>query len=543
MKKRSVFILAFVLVLQCFIFGKLQFHTAPGGDEVFSYTLANTPYSYDYIDHTWKHLPQSNGWIDASILKESYEVTQADRFNYGIVYWHERLDNHPVLYYSLVHTVSSFFAGQWRPYCEELINIGAFIGIDLILLLMFQYLTGTAAAAAVPILMMTLMSTVARLACLQRMYSLLALWGIWYLWINIRFVSKRKCTKWQFLEMIVVVFLGSLTHYYFYVYAFCVSLLALFWMIREKKIQRLLNYVFSGIMAVSLSLIAFPWMIWHIFFNQMNLHENIAGWNVKKAAIYFGFMNKILFNDRGYVFLILLVFFLLYYFLTTKSNKIEQGGTIRQEKAKLTFSTFSENRYGMLMALGSAVSYSLIIYTLDGTSWYYMTGIYLPWIVFASDILIRGLEILIKRQPGSSQKKVSSDSAIIIAMGIVVVVLGVSSIRNYIAEKVGQYSDWKSFHEAAISASDHDCIYVQASQDNLLSGIWFELGEYDEIKKLTPQEYADGKLSDQSLAGRKTVTDGLVVFTPANCNAPVLQNGSTGKEIAKYNGMICWEIK
>ena len=543
MKKKSIFILAFVLVLQCFIFGKLQFHTSPGGDEVFSYTLANTPYSYDYIDHTWKHLPQSNGWIDASVLKESYEVDRAERFDYGNAYWHERLDNHPILYYSLVHTVSSFFAGQWRPYYLELINIGAFIGIDLILLMMFQYLTGTAAAAAVPIFMMTIMPTLARLACLQRMYVLLALWGIWYLWINIRFVSKRKCTKWNFIEMIAIVFLGSLTHYYFYVYAFCVSILTLFWMIRKKKIQRLFNYVFSGILAISLSLIVFPWMVWHIFFNQMRLHENIAGWSAESAVIYFSFMNKILFNGRGYILLILMAFILVYYLLTAKNDKREQKRINGQEKAKWSFPIFAENRYGMFMTIGSAAFYSLIIYSLDGPSWYYMTGIYLPWVVFASYILIRGFEILTKRLMGTSQKEVPINFAIIIALGVVLVVLGVKPIMSYMSEKVSGYSDWKAFHKAAISASDHDCIYVQANQDNLLSGIWFELGEYNEIKKLTPQEYADGKLSDQLLAGRKNKTGSLIVFTPVNFKTPVLQDGSAGKEIAEYNGMICWEIK
>ena len=126
---------------------------------------------------------------------------------------------------------------------------------------------------------------------------------------------------------------------------------------------------------------------------------------------------------------------------------------------------------------------------------------------------------------------------------MIVLTLGVQPIMKSVETKVTDYAAWKQFHDTAVSLSDNDCIYVEATQTNLLSGIWFELGEYDEIKKMSVEEYADGTLSDQCLSGRKTASEELIVFAPETCNAPASEGSAQAVKVASYGGMVCWEIK
>lgn len=115
----------------------LQLHTTIGGDGIFTYTLANNPYSFEYIDSTLSKLPQNNGWINASVLRESYIVQAYSRFNYSSVYFHQRIDNHPLLYYSLVHTVSSFFPGTYSPTYTMIVNFIFITLCDILIISLF----------------------------------------------------------------------------------------------------------------------------------------------------------------------------------------------------------------------------------------------------------------------------------------------------------------------------------------------------------------------------------------------------------------------
>lgn len=119
----KIIVILGVITLQIIIMGSFMYKSVPGSDEIFTYTLSNNPYSYDFIDYTWKYIPNNNGWIDGAIIKSNYTLEYYDCFNYGGVYWHQRIDVHPLFYNFLVHTLCSFIPNHFQYNIAQTINL------------------------------------------------------------------------------------------------------------------------------------------------------------------------------------------------------------------------------------------------------------------------------------------------------------------------------------------------------------------------------------------------------------------------------------
>ena len=214
-------------------------YTHAGGDPIFTFTLANSPYEFNYIDNKLDKFPSDNGWFSADILKEQYVVMQYDRFNYSGVYWHQRLDNHPLLYYSLVHTICSLFPENYSIWYALVINLVSLLLIDVLMIQIAHYLFQEYYAGIILILMETMMVTFYGMVHIARMYMLLALMCLWLLKICLRIAKENQ---FSMIEILLCIFLGSQTHYYFYVYAFLTggtTLLILFYRKQWKKIMQI----------------------------------------------------------------------------------------------------------------------------------------------------------------------------------------------------------------------------------------------------------------------------------------------------------------
>lgn len=105
-------ILTIFVYLLCFLIAVWAVETKDyyDVDEVFTYGLSN----HQYVDTTemrpiegQMYEPAGNAWYD-------YMVVHPDgRFDYANVWKNQREDVHPIFYYVLVHTISSFFPNQF----------------------------------------------------------------------------------------------------------------------------------------------------------------------------------------------------------------------------------------------------------------------------------------------------------------------------------------------------------------------------------------------------------------------------------------------
>ena len=488
----ELLLMLFVLLFHLIFAFILQSHANIGGDGIFTYTLANNPYSFEYIDPVYDDLPQSNGWINASILKENYIVENYDRFNYSSVYWHQRIDNHPLLYYSLVHTVCSFFPGTYSRWFTMSINLFFLCCIDILFLKLFKKIYGHVSYCAVPFVFLFLQLVMQQLYTLPRMYLMLAFFCFWYLYIHWELITNNHWKKSSLIQMICCIFLGSQTHYYFYVYAGSLTILTLAYLVHKHYNYKLCNYIYSGILGIAASWILFPWIIWHIFFNQMQKHIAINSWSVTKLKNYVSFLNEQLFNGRGMIAVGGIIVLLL---------------IMRFSKSENT--TATDHRIFQKLAFGSGILFSLIIYTLDESVWYYSTPLYLTFIMWFSMVLIDAFrKIIIHKKTDMITISLSVITAVII--------LSLSSTINFAKDHIAEDRKSTEFSSIASSYKQYDCIFIEERQDNLLQGYFFEFGDYDEFKKISVADFYQNGINEDVLAGRSTEND-FIVYAPVEC--------------------------
>lgn len=487
--KKILLLLLLAHLLFCIF---LQANARIGGDGIFTYTLANNPYSFEYIDSAYKKLPQNNGWISAHVLRENYILEDYDRFNYSSVYFHQRIDNHPLLYYSMVHTICSFFPYEYSKWFTMVVNLVFIFGMDVLIVRLFDKMGN--GYAVVPFVFLFLLTVMQKIYILPRMYMALSFFCFWYLYLHYQLLGDAAWKRSYLVQMICCIFLGSQTHYYFYVYAAALSGIFLIYLLFKKEKYKLFNYLYSGITGIALSWIVFPWIIWHILFNQMQKHTTINAWSAEKLKGFVFFLNEQLFNGRG-VLAILILFIL---FLTVIFLK-------KRKRMEISFS--NKDIYGCF-ALGSALIYSFIIYILDEDNWYYMTPLYVTFIVGFSILLIGLINRIVNNNQGGL--------VVSLAALCVIMVLSISETTGFVTELLKTNRVSEEFYRLSTEHKNYDCIFVEKGQDNLFQGYFLHFGDYDEFKKISLESFMAGGISEEDRAGRKS-NSGLIIYAPAEC--------------------------
>lgn len=190
-KDKAVYLLCIMLQMVLYLFCARNIRIT--GDGIFTYTLSNNPYEHLFISSAIEHFPNTNGWMDADILREQYVTTENNRFNYGMTYYHQLSDVHPIFYYYLVHTVCSLFPEQFSGMFALSINIAFMMGIDILLWFIGKkYIKGH---SLVLLIYTTLTAWIFSLVMYPRMYVMLSFFCLLYLYLHLQMVEKSMWTK------------------------------------------------------------------------------------------------------------------------------------------------------------------------------------------------------------------------------------------------------------------------------------------------------------------------------------------------------------
>lgn len=238
------------------------------GDELFSYALANNEKHFKFLGDPWSQGTYHNGWLYGSDMRAYLQADEGARFHYAMVYKHQQEDVHPPLYYFLLHTVSSLFSGSFSPWLALSVNLAAYAGCLWLLWALAQRLVpkargGDWAALALPLVWAVLPCTAQNLV-FMRMYMLLSFWVLLFAYLICGVLVRGGLGPKTALALGLTVFLGSQTHYYFYVYGGLLALLAGLWMLFERwPLKALALYAGSGCAGVLLSVAAYPYIFRH----------------------------------------------------------------------------------------------------------------------------------------------------------------------------------------------------------------------------------------------------------------------------------------
>lgn len=205
-------------------------------------------------------------WLPGQAYQDYVAVSESNTFNYASVYYNQRGDVHPPLYYMILHTVCSFFQGIFSPWFALGINM-VFLLLMLVILyhMTKAYLGGRTVALAV-VAVTGLSCGIMTTAMYLRMYALMTLMVIACCAVHLKIYSEDFRLKGKNAVLLVLAVLGGyMTHYYFVLYA--IGIAAVFAVVTavHRRWRALFKYILLLILAAGIGLCIWPFAVKHVF--------------------------------------------------------------------------------------------------------------------------------------------------------------------------------------------------------------------------------------------------------------------------------------
>ena len=277
-KNTYIIVLTVLIALQVicatyfFVFVKEGFHS----DEVWSYGLANSFYEpFIYGDSLSNDASKCHKWVDGSDFKDYLTVQKGEQFRYDSVWYNQSMDMHPPLFYTILHTICSFFPDIFSKWFGFAINIAAMI-IGQIFLAKTGYIATKSKVFSIILCALWGFSCgFINLNMFVRMYSLLTMFSILFLYSHCRLYYNEGSVKSNLIKIAVFAFCGALTHHYFLVAAFGLAACFCFYYLFKKQWKKMFAYALTMLGSIGLSIAVFPATIHHLFFME-NTESRLA---------------------------------------------------------------------------------------------------------------------------------------------------------------------------------------------------------------------------------------------------------------------------
>lgn len=485
-------------------------------DGIFTYSLSNNPYECLFTGAHLKEFKNENGWIRGSDIKSTYVVNEENRFNYDIPYYHQLSDVHPFLYNMFVHTLSSFFIGSASLSIALSINFLFVLFIDFVLYkISLNYNIDFVGMVLFSVLQIWMLNEM----IYPRSYVMLMYTTLLYLYLNMRLISKVKWDRRDLIYMFFSILIGELTHYYFYIFATGVSLIMLCIMVKRKENYKVLNYVLVGLFSFFIGLIIYPWTLKHIIFNPQGKHSELYQWNMRSLKEGIAFYSRNIYNNNLWIYIVALVFLII---VAKKMEKdLEQSGTDTQLDKSI-----------LCLIIGTIAFYTLIVGTLEGFSTKYMPPIILPMLIINVYFISKYVSSIIQ---GSELLKS------IVAIIIIAIVLNPFTLIKNIKERLEYEKNYEQFHDIAEKYSKNDCIYIANGESTTINNMYFEIGEYCEVKPVWVSDLEREGLNKNILYGRSCKGGPIIVYAPED----YLIQDECLKKLSTHLGysIYIWEYK
>lgn len=257
-------------VISYFQTQKIGFHE----DE--AYTLVSSVNPNNGLMSAYNNWEQPPLWRTKDYVKEYVSLTQDNYLNIKSIYTNQALDNHPPLFYILVHFSNIMFGGEFNKYTVFVVNIIAFIFSCIVLKKTLKILNKENLVIPALILYGLSMGTIS-MVIFQRMYMLLTLFIMSYFYLSLQLYKNNfEFNIKMSVKLGIITVLGFLTQYFFAIYAFFIFIIMLIEMFRKKKDKKCISkYIISHIIYAIIGILLFIPSINHLFFSDRGI-KNIA---------------------------------------------------------------------------------------------------------------------------------------------------------------------------------------------------------------------------------------------------------------------------
>ena len=419
-------------------------------DEIFSYGLSNGYYDpFPYYDNKDTHFMN---WHNVEYFKDYVMVSEEHRFAYDSVYYNQSQDVHPPLYYMLLHTICSFFPETFSNWYALSINI-VFSVLNIILLnniASFVFKNKKEWALLVCGFYGFSAGCVSN-AVYLRMYVMLTFFVMLFSFLHVKLYETEKY-KVYFSLIALVTIGGSLTQYYFYIFAFFVSAFFCFYLLAEKKWKALCTYVVAMFGGIGISILFYPSAISHIFqgYRGTEAVDNLVSNNLaEKMSTYLTYVNLELLG--GYLKYLVLMCVIAFFGLLFKNCiviKAIKGKGIAVEYHLQGDFRIEKVEYANIGFFVATIFYAFLVAKMSTISANrYIFPVY-PFIVL---YLIWFFSFLVK-------KIVSDRKFLLVVVSVLLALLLVSQYRHGYIDYL--YQGYAATQQEVAKYSENDVLYV-----------------------------------------------------------------------------------
>ncbi len=205
-------------------------------------------------------------WVPGQDYVDYLTVSDHNTFNYASVYYNQRGDVHPPLFYIFLHTTCSIFQGEFSMWFGIVNNIIFLTLAMLVLYRMVRRSLGGEMTALAVVIAYGFSAGIMTTAVFLRMYALLTLAVLLCTDAHLALAEQDNVLdKKMVRRLMLTVLMGYMTHYYFVLFAMGLALVTGIRMVGRKQWKSLLAYAGTIAGSAAIGLVIWPFSVKHVF--------------------------------------------------------------------------------------------------------------------------------------------------------------------------------------------------------------------------------------------------------------------------------------
>ncbi len=487
-KENAVLIALFIVFMCTLLFHKVNYNI----DELLSYGLANHISGGIEFDDGVAYTPAQQPWL-------SYLTAGGGRFDLHHVWTNQASDVHPPLYYLLLYVICFIGSGKFSLWSAGSINIVfAVLTLCVVEKLVYEMTADRTVVRFVALFFIFSAGIMEKIAFL-RMYVMLMFWVSLLTLLLIQASSQKILSRKYYGILFLVTCAGTLTHYYFIVYLFFLSLVYGIWLLVQKRYKQIFYYLLVMGAGGALAAAVFPAMLRHILFSGRgvesmdNLRKGAADY-LERLKSFYDMLSGGLFGGLLTYIAAALVILWIWNTWRSKTERCagqdgESGGDILAGRMKWTLLTIPSIAYFLLIS-------KISVYLIDR----YIYPIYAV-VLTAVSCGIWNVSRIIRR-----------DRIRYLAVGLFLLILSARGLYNCSWDSLIRTTQML---EEAEQYADSSCIYIYTDK-------WKVLPSYCEVSCYKDVTFYKQDNVELMRSAQQTPGQDLIVIIDKDCYAPLM---------------------